>query len=139
MIVYEVTEITSENANELLLAHFSVAPYNTVFSDNGKGVRVACDLPTVDGFCARHNITPKKLGAMLAQDTIELCEAKFKHIMVVNGTNRGYDAGFSSLVMKNIAGWAEKSTNTEVREIRLLPEDRAILEGMGLKVIEGNV
>lgn len=136
-------DITPENAEELLVGYFSIQPYNVILRDKddkkSKSVRVPCDIPTIDGFCASYNITPTKLAGMVSAETRELCMSKFKNIMLINGLNRGYDAGFSSLVMKNEAGYAEKTENKEVREMRLLPEDYAILAEIGLQVGEMKV
>ena len=138
-------EVTAANANELLIEYFSIEPYSVILPDKdnkkGKSVRVPCDVPTIDGFCASYNITPTRLSTLVSSDTRELCMSKFKNIMLINGLNRGYDAGFGSLVMKNEAGYSEKSENKEVREMRLLPEDIRILAEMKLqapamKVIE---
>lgn len=132
-------EVNAENANELLLDYFSIEPYTVILPDKdnkkAKSVRVPCDIPTIDGFCASYNITPTRLATLVSSETRELCLSKFKNIMLINGLNRGYDAGFGSLVMKNEAGYSEKTENKEVREMRLLPEDHAILAEIGLKVM----
>ncbi len=136
-------DVTPENADALLIEYFSIEPYSVELPDKnkpgGKSVRVPCDVPSIDGFCASYNITPTKLASLVSKETRELCLSKFKNIMLINGLNRGYDAGFGSLVMKNEAGYSEKTTNTEVRELQLLPEDRLILAEMGLKVREMKV
>lgn len=128
--------LTPENADELILEYFSVEPYSTSWNDKGKMIRVPCDVRTPDGFSAKYNIPLSDILPMVSPKILELCKSKFKNIMLVNGLNRGYDGGAWGLTMKNEAGYSEKSTNTEVREVRLLPEDLAILEGLGMKVIE---
>lgn len=114
-LAFSPEEVTPENADRLLLEYFSVDPYTITWTKTNRMVRVPCDLPSIDGFCSRYMISPTRLGDMLKPETVEICLSKFKHIMMVNGTNRGYDAGFTALTMKNVAGWAEKSEQKTIK------------------------
>ena len=128
--------LTADNADELMLEYFSVEPYNLTWDDRGKPVLVPCDVPTVSGFCSRWGVTPDELSAMVACRTVELCRAKFEHIMVVNGSNRAYDAGFSGLAMKNLAGWSDKAEVKTVREMVLSDGDRRMLARAGVMTLD---
>lgn len=129
----EVVALTAENANELMLAYFTVEPMVS-WDAKGKMINVPCSVPTVAGFASRYNMAPSRFKAWVLPETLELCQAKFEHIVVTNGLGRGYDAGFASLTMKNLAGWAEKSEAVVTERKELAPEDLRLLEELGVRI-----
>lgn len=119
--------------NTLMRSYFDRTPYKTEYladaDGNMKPVRVACDPPTVDGFCARYEIPMERLGSHITADTASLCLSKFKDIMVINGVQGLYEAGPWNLTMKNLARWADKSESVLTRvnqEIGLDEAERII-------------
>lgn len=123
--------VTDYNAE--MLSYFDRTPYKTEYFDDGDGgtkmVRVACDPPTVDGFCAKIGVPMEKLEKYIDPDTASLCLSKFKDIMITNGVQGLYESGPWSLTMKNLARWADKSEVTQTRvavEIGLEEADRII-------------
>lgn len=99
--------------NTEMLSYFDRTPYKTEYFEDGEGgtrmVRVACDPPTVDGFCAKIGVPIEKLEKYIDPDTASLCLSKFKDIMVTNGLQGLYGSSPWALTMKNLANWAEKS------------------------------
>lgn len=129
-------EITAETADIELLAYFSSPPTTTTWDRKGQMVTVP-SVPTVDGFCALFEVTPGELQKLVTPRTVELCQAKFNAIVINGGLNRGLDAGFAGLTMKNMAGWKDKSEVATTRVVQLEECDREILRVAGLMVIEG--
>lgn len=142
-LTVKTVALTAETVDELMVKYFSVAPYNTSWDARGKVVRVPCDVPTVDGFCAEYDVTPTELRGMVSARTAELCEAKMRNIIKVNGLHRAYDGGFSGLFMKNEANWADKSEvkTTDISHEEALREmiaaETSRQLGNSAKLIEG--
>ncbi len=119
--------------NSLMRAYFKRTPYKTEYVSDGEGgtraIRVPCDPPTVDGFCAQYEIPMERLGTVISADTASLCLSRFKDIMVINGVQGLYEAGPWNLTMKNLARWADKSESVVTRvnaEIGLDEAERII-------------
>lgn len=119
-------EVTPENVNQLIIDYFSVEPYTVVYPKKGGPIKIPCDVPTLDGFSASYNIGKSRVEPMLSPETVEICLAKFKHIVMVNGTSGLYNPGFTGLMMKNEAGWAEKSEVKTVAKRTLTITDRIL-------------
>lgn len=136
-----------DNLGELLLEYFSVEPQSLTVTDrndkNGKPItlRTPNDLPTPAGFCARHSISERNLTALISAspeliEIAEVCKAKMKYFMQVNGLTKGaWEQTAWSLVAKNELGYSERSETVTTVKRELQASDLLLLQELGLKVI----
>lgn len=140
-----------DNLGDLLLEYFSVEPQSIVVTDkddkHGRPItlRTPNDLPTPAGFCSRHGISERKLAALVGAspeliEIAEVCKAKMKYFMQVNGLTKGaWEQTAWSLMAKNELGYAEKTEVTQTVRRELQASDLQLLADLGLRVVQPQV
>lgn len=122
----DITDVIA--VNSALERYFDVEPYRVEYKVDEYGrsssVRVASDVPHLDGFCARYGVSMEELEGIVEPRVASLCRSRMKHVMVVNGLHGLYENGPWSLTMKNLAGWAERSESRVVGEVGEIEPER---------------
>lgn len=136
-----------DNLGKLLLEYFSVEPQSLTVTDknDAKGIPITIRtpnvLPTPAGFAAKHNISERRLNALVAaspelQEIAEVCQAKMKYFIQVNGLTKGaWEQTAWALIAKNEIGYAEKSESVTTVKRELSAGDTLLLQELGLRVI----
>lgn len=116
---YDYTEYTEDRIADLY-DYFAVDPmreratsYKIGKRTVRKVYREAVELPTIDGFCAKHNLYRSLLDAWAQKyprfaQAIDQCRAHQARILIHNGLMGHYNTSFATMAAKNLIGWRDK-------------------------------
>lgn len=119
-----------------LIEYFNINPSHEVIVEDRFGntvkervVIVANDLPTLERFAANLEVTTVTLWnwANTHEDffnAVQRAKDLQKHILVMNGLNKGYDSKFAMFLAKNVTDLKDKTITEEIGERKVIVEHR---------------
>lgn len=119
-----------------LVDYFDIAPSHEVIVEDRFGntvkervVVVANDLPTLERFAANLKVTTVTLWNWANEhedffNAIVRAKELQKHVLVMNGLNKGYDSKFAMFLAKNVTDLKDKTITEEIGERKVIVEHR---------------